>query len=128
MFRKALPVSAALMLTAASAWTQPPPPPAVPPPLGLPARGVIGAGGVLRELPPGHITVRHENSNYFLADGTFYLASGGAFVATLPPLGMILPSIPGGAVEVEGSHRMMYRCRGVLYRKYGRRWEVASVD
>ncbi|MEM9314709.1 MAG: DUF6515 family protein [Pseudomonadota bacterium] len=127
MNRKVLMTSAALMLAATSAWTQPPPPGAPPPP-GLPARGVIGAGGVIRDLPPGHVTIRHQNSSYFLADGTFYLASGGAFVVTQPPLGMILPSIPAGAVEVEGSHRLMYRYRGVLYRKYGSRWEIASVD
>lgn len=99
-----------------------------PPPPGVinPGRGVIYQGEILDKLPPGTSTIRFNSTPYYFSGGNFYSKIGSEYVKTAPPVGLRINELPPGAVMVPGSRQKQFTYNGVLYKKFGKRWEVVG--
>src|SRR5579859_3267798 len=73
-------------------------------------------GAIFRDAPRGAILVNYAGVSYRFADGVWYEPRGPAFIVVAPPIGLLVPALPGFATPVvSGGENYLY-ANDVYYR------------
>src|ERR1700761_2275019 len=73
-------------------------------------------GSVVREAPRASTTVNYAGVSYRFAEGVWYEPRGPAFIVVAPPIGLMVPALPGFATAVvSGGENYLY-ANDVYYR------------
>ncbi len=75
-------------------------------------------GAIIRELPPGAITVNYAGVSYRFADGIWFEPRGPVFIVIAPPIGLLVSTLPPFATSIQNhgetylySNEIYYRAR-----------------
>jgi len=72
-------------------------------------------GAVVDRIPPGHRVYDYRGDRYHYDDGIWYRPFGSHFMVVLPPIGLVVPLLPNGAVVLSIGGVPYYRYGGVYY-------------
>lgn len=80
------------------------------------AHGAFSIGSAIDVLPRGYVSLQFGEEPLYFHDGVFFEPRGGEFIVVGPPVGAVVPYLPGGAQWVNrgGVRYAMYR--DVYYR------------
>lgn len=66
-------------------------------------------GAIFREVPQGAVVVNYAGVSYRFRDGVWFEPRGPAFIVVVPPIGLVVPTLPAFATTVEsGGQRYLY--------------------
>ena len=72
----------------------------------------------ITELPEGHSTLRHGDSEYYYYFGTYYAKAEDGFAVIEPPPGVVVSYLPFGYTVEEGNGSSHFTFGGVSYRPF----------
>lgn len=72
-------------------------------------------GAVVDHLPRGHRVFHYKGLPYHFYDGIWYRPVGSRFMVVLPPVGLLVPALPAGAVVVTLDGVTYFRHSSVYY-------------
>jgi hypothetical protein len=73
-------------------------------------------GAIFRELPRRAVPVNYAGVSYRFADGIWFEPRGPAFIVVAPPIGLMVPSIPGSATTIQEHGEPYLYANDVYYR------------
>jgi hypothetical protein len=79
------------------------------------AKGIV-IGSILATRPYGYRTVYYDDDPYYYYDGTYYQDSDSDYMVIAPPLGIIVPYYPRGAVQKYINGAIYYEFSGLYYK------------
>ena len=79
------------------------------------AKGIV-IGSILTTRPYGYRTVYYDDDPYYYYDGTYYLDSDSGYIVVAPPVGIIVPFYPRGAVQKYINGAIYYEFSGLYYK------------
>ncbi|MDO6459604.1 DUF6515 family protein [Granulosicoccaceae sp. 1_MG-2023] len=74
-------------------------------------------GAVVDQLPRAHRIYSHNGRKYHLNDGVWYRSVGNRYMVVTPPVGLVLPALPVGAVLATIAGVEYYRYGSVYYKR-----------
>lgn len=84
-----------------------------------PVRNLLtrSVGDLFDTVPTYHVRVVHQDRNYYVADGVFYLREGIRYRVVKPAVGVRVTSLPRGYTTVRRGGVLHYRFNNVTYRR-----------
>ena len=73
-------------------------------------------GAVVREVPQGATGVNYAGISYRFAGGVWFEQIGPAYIVVAPPIGLIVPNLPGFATSFDSSGKPYLYANDVFYR------------
>ncbi|MBR0566859.1 hypothetical protein J5J83_12115 [Azoarcus sp. L1K30] len=83
-------------------------------------------GVVVPRLPQDYRVVRHRDVDFYYSGGHWFRPMGARFVVVAPPIGLVVPVLPGGFVTLSIGGRMLYRYDDVYYARDDRGYVVVE--
>jgi hypothetical protein len=71
-------------------------------------------GAIVRDLPRRAVTVNYAGVSYRFADGIWFEPRGPAFIVVAPPIGLMVPSLPGSATTIREHGANLSLCKRCL--------------
>jgi hypothetical protein len=65
--------------------------------------------------PPGFLTLRVGDVPYYYSGGIYYQQASGGYVEVYPPVGAVIPQLPGGVMEIYAGSQTYYYAGGAFY-------------
>jgi len=73
-------------------------------------------GAIFRDLPRRAVAVNYAGVSYRFADGIWFEPRGPAFIVVAPPIGLMVPSVPGSATTIQEHGETYLYANEVYYR------------
>jgi len=73
-------------------------------------------GAIFREVPRGTVVVNYAGLSYRFHDGVWFQPQGSAFIVVAPPIGIVVPTLPGFATPVENGGKSYLYANDTYYR------------
>lgn len=77
-------------------------------------------------LRGGYRRLLFNGSPYFFDDGIFYLQAGAGYESVYPPIGLMTPELPDGAVEIDAGGQVYYYAGGAFYLLQGNSYVISA--
>jgi hypothetical protein len=84
--------------------------------VGLAAGLAIGAS--VDTPPPYYDTVYVGSTSYIYSDGVYMQPSGGSYIITSPPVGVVVNYLPDGCTVIQQGNIQYYDCAGIYYETF----------
>lgn len=82
---------------------------------------------MVRQLPPGHRKMVVRNQHYYVHNHRFYTHGPGGYMVVRPPVGAVVPALPGLSVRVSIGGAAYFRYDDVYYRPAPRGYIVVDA-
>lgn len=73
-------------------------------------------GAVLRDLPPGAVSVNYAGISYRFVGGVWYQRLGPAYIVVAPPIGLVVPQLPPFATSFDSAGKTYLYANDAFYR------------
>lgn len=69
--------------------------------------------------------VKHQGITFYVINGIWHTKMKNKYVLRAAPKGAVIDELPKGGENVRMAGKMYYKCKGVFYKKIGKKYQVA---